>query len=156
MSAREIPARRSRRSGAGTGELLSFMAPFMRPVRRRLVMALALAGASVVANSIIPLRVDAVLAGEGNVVVIALSIAALMVASLIMSGVSRWLSYRSGAEIGQGLSEYVFDHTLDAPMLRQQGADPASSAATPAMSTGSRRRSTSPSPRVFPASVASS
>ena len=121
MSAREIPARRSRRSGAGTGELLSFMAPVMRPVRRRLVMALALAGASVVANSIIPLRVDAVLAGEGNVVVIALSIAALMVASLIMSGVSRWLSYRSGAEIGQGLSEYVFDHTLDAPMLRQQG-----------------------------------
>ena len=121
MSADMPPAAHSHRSGAGTGELIGFLAPFVRPVRRRLVVALALAGISVFANAVIPLRVDAVLAGEGNSVVVVLGIVALMATSLLLSNVSRWLSYRSAAEISQSLSEHVFGRTLESPMLRQQG-----------------------------------
>ncbi len=121
MSTRMLTPVPSGSSGAGTGELLHFLAPFLRPVRGRVTVALVLATISLGAAAIIPLRVDAVLAGEGNTVMIALGIAALMAVSLIASSISRWLSYRSAAAIGQELSEYVYDHTLDAPMLRQQG-----------------------------------
>ena len=113
-----VPAGKSR---AGTGELLHFLAPFIQPVRGRLVLALVLATIALGSAAIIPLRVDAVLAGEGNTALIVVAIAALMALTLIASGTSRWLSYRSAARIGQDLSEYVYDRTLDAPMLRQQG-----------------------------------
>ncbi|MEI6372615.1 MAG: ABC transporter transmembrane domain-containing protein [Actinomycetes bacterium] len=121
MSTRILTSVPAGKSGAGTGELLHFLAPFLRPVRGRIVVALVLATISLGSAAIIPLRVDAVLAGEGNTVMIALGIAALMAVSLIASSISRWLSYRSAAAVGQELSEYVYDHTLDAPMLRQQG-----------------------------------
>ena len=113
-----VPAGKSR---AGTGELLHFLAPFIQPVRGRLVLALVLATIALGSAAIIQLRVDAVLAGEGNTALIVVAIAALMALTLIASGTSRWLSYRSAARIGQDLSEYVYDCTLDAPMLRQQG-----------------------------------
>ncbi|MEI8057961.1 MAG: cyclic nucleotide-binding domain-containing protein [Actinomycetes bacterium] len=124
-------AERDGRSTAGTAELVSFLLPFLRPVRRPLVTALALGMTSVVAGVLIPLQIHTALLegalehGEHKVTEnapLALAIiAGLMAISVVTASMSRKRAHECGADVGQELSEYVFEHTLETPMLRQVG-----------------------------------
>ena len=118
-------------------ELFSFLRPFLRPVKGQVIAALALGLISLFASLYIPLRIHQILAAgeagahseatEGGSVHEAISsfeaigsIAVLVAIAVLAAMQSRKLTHEFAAEVSRDLSESVFHHTLESPVLRQR------------------------------------
>ena len=124
------------RTAAGL-ELYSFLKPFLAPVRGKIALALTLGLISLFAGLYIPLRIHQILAaGEsgghgqessGGAVHQAMSsfeaigsIAVLIAIAVLCAMASRRITHEFAAEVSRDLSESVFRHTLESPVLRQR------------------------------------
>ena len=107
-------------SGAGTGELLRFLRPFLVPARWSVIGALSFGLAALLAAAAVPLVVEGAL--EHGIDSHALGLlGGLMLVDVILTWIAQRCGFRAATSSARALTVHVYKATLDSPMVRQVG-----------------------------------
>ncbi|MCX6461853.1 MAG: cyclic nucleotide-binding domain-containing protein [Actinobacteria bacterium] len=116
----ELLAGLENRTSAGAGELIRYLRPYLRPVRKLITGSIMFGLVALLAAAAIPLVVEDAL--QHGVEAHALgTLALLMLVDIAMSWAGQRLSYRAAASMARHLTAEVYAATLESPMMRQIG-----------------------------------